>query len=161
MSENNRQADPSPYINITPLIDVLLVLLIIFMVVSPLKASRFEAKIPSEPINDRADANPLALVVTIDKDLQIKLNQSERGSIADLSKLSVELARVFQNRKTNGAFREDSVGRTELSDDEKTEKTVFIKAPRSIAYGEVVKVMDAVKGAGAAPIGLQIDDLNN
>jgi biopolymer transport protein ExbD len=161
MSENNNQKDPSPYINITPLIDVLLVLLIIFMVVSPLKASRFEAKIPSEPTDDFAPPNPLALVVTIDKDLQIKLNKSEMGSIADLNKLSSELSRIFQARKENGAFQIDSIGRMDLSDDEKTVKTVFIKAPRSIAYGEVVKVMDAIKGAGAAPIGLQIDDLNN
>ncbi len=161
MSENNRQTDPSPYINITPLIDVLLVLLIIFMVVSPLKASRFEAKIPSEPTGDVANPSPLALVVTIDKDLQIKLNKNAVGAIDDLSQLSGELSRVFQARKENGVFREDSVRRTNLSDDEKIEKTVFIKAPRSIAYGQVVKVMDAVKGAGAAPIGLQIDDLNN
>ncbi len=161
MSENNNQKDPSPYINITPLIDVLLVLLIIFMVVSPLKASRFEAKIPSEPTDFKVEPDPLTLVVTIDKDLQVKLNRTEVGAVGDLSQLSKELSRVFQARKENGVFREDSIGRTDLSDDEKTVKTVFIKAPRLIAYGEVVKVMDAIKGAGAEPIGLQIDDLNN
>lgn len=161
MSVNNNQEDPAPYINITPLIDVLLVLLIIFMIVSPLKASRFEAKIPSEPKGDVANPNPWTLVVTIDKDLQIKLNKDEMGSITDLSKLSSKLSSIFQNRKANGLFREDSIGRTDLSDFEETEKTVFIKAPRLVSYGEVVKVVDAVKGAGAAPIGLQIDDLNN
>jgi biopolymer transport protein ExbD len=161
MSENNNQKDPSPYINITPLIDVLLVLLIIFMVVSPLKASRFEAKIPSEPIDNFAQPNPWTLVVTIDKNLQVKLNKSEMGSVSDLNQLSTELSRIFQARKENGAFQKDLIGRADLSDDERRVKTVFIKAPRSIAYGEVVKVMDAIKGAGAAPIGLQIDDLNN
>ena len=40
------------------------------------------------------------------------------------------------------------------------EKTVFIKAPRSIAYGQVTRVLDALKGAGAEPVGLQLDDLN-
>jgi biopolymer transport protein ExbD len=39
------------------------------------------------------------------------------------------------------------------------EKTVFIKSPRSVKYGEVVRIIDAVKQAGAQPIGLQIDDL--
>ena len=162
MSENNQQTGPSPYINITPLIDVLLVLLIIFMVVSPLKASRFEAKIPSEPKNEpNVKTNTDALVVTIDQDLQIKLNKEEQGTVAQTSKLSARLSEIFRRRAENGVFREDSIGQTNLSDDEKIEKTVFIKAPRSIAYGKVVKVMDAVKGAGAAPIGLQIDDLND
>jgi biopolymer transport protein ExbD len=39
------------------------------------------------------------------------------------------------------------------------EKTLFIKAPRAISYGEVARVIDGVKGAGAEPIGLQLDDL--
>jgi biopolymer transport protein ExbD len=39
------------------------------------------------------------------------------------------------------------------------EKTVFVKAPRSIAYGAVAKVIDGVKGSGADPVGLQLDDL--
>jgi biopolymer transport protein ExbD len=49
--------------------------------------------------------------------------------------------------------------RTDIPENEKIEKTVFIKAPRSIDYGSVVKVIDAVKLAGADPISLQIDDL--
>jgi len=39
------------------------------------------------------------------------------------------------------------------------EKTVFVKAPRALKYGDVVKVIDAIKGAGASPVGLQVDDL--
>lgn len=159
MSENNVQKDPSPYINITPLIDVLLVLLITFMVVSPLRASRFEAKIPAEK-TENGDPNPLSIVVAVDKNLRIKINKSEIGSIGELNILSNELARIFEARQENGAFRENSIGQNDLSNEEKTEKTVFIKAPRSIAYGEVIKIVDAVKGAGATPIGLQIDDLS-
>jgi biopolymer transport protein ExbD len=49
--------------------------------------------------------------------------------------------------------------RFDLSDDVRIEKTVFIKGPRSLAYGEVAKVIDGLKGAGASPIGLQLDDL--
>jgi biopolymer transport protein ExbD len=58
--------DAAPYINVTPLIDVLLVLLIIFMVISPLKPTRFEAKVPAEPdplANQNALPNPNSLVI--------------------------------------------------------------------------------------------------
>jgi biopolymer transport protein ExbD len=143
-----------PYINVTPLIDVLLVLLIIFMVVTPLKPSRFEAKIPSEPDPNQdmsqIKPNPLTLVVTIASDLKLKLNQDEMGSVNDTAPLSSRLVQLFQQRKEQNAFR---VGTTEV------EKTVFIKAPRSMQYGNVVKVIDAIKGAGANPVGLQVDDL--
>ena len=142
-----------PYINVTPLIDVLLVLLIIFMVVTPLKPSRFEAKVPSEPDPQQSQdikPNPLTLVVTIAPDLKLKLNLDEMGSVNDTAPLASKLAYLFQQRKEQNAFR---TGTTEV------EKTVFVKAPRSMHYGEVVKVIDAIKGAGANPVGLQIDDL--
>jgi biopolymer transport protein ExbD len=142
-----------PYINVTPLIDVLLVLLIIFMVVTPLKPSRFEAKVPSEPDPNQSQdikPNPLTLVVTIAPDLKLKLNLDDMGSVNDTGPLSAKLASLFQQRKEQNAFRP---GTTEV------EKTVFVKAPRSMKYGEVVKVIDAIKGAGANPVGLQIDDL--
>jgi biopolymer transport protein ExbD len=51
--------------------------------------------------------------------------------------------------------------RTDLPESQRIEKTVFIKAPRSVKYGDVVKVIDAIKGAGASPVGLQVDDLPN
>ncbi|MBV9959448.1 MAG: biopolymer transporter ExbD [Acidobacteria bacterium] len=143
-----------PYINVTPLIDVLLVLLIIFMVVTPLKPSRFEAKIPSEPDPNQdlsqVKPNPLTLVVTIANDFKLKLNQDEMGSVNDTGALSQRLASLFEQRKQTGAYRPGT---------QEVEKTVFVKAPRSIKYGEVVKVIDAIKGAGANPVGLQVDDL--
>jgi len=45
--------------------------------------------------------------------------------------------------------------------EQRIEKTVFVKAPRTMKYGDVVKVIDAIKGAGANPVGLQVDDLPN
>jgi biopolymer transport protein ExbD len=51
------------------------------------------------------------------------------------------------------------LARFDLPEDARIQKTVFIKAPRGIPYGEVVRVMDGLKGAGAEPIGLQLDDL--
>src|ERR1044072_8876203 len=92
-----------PYINVTPLIDVLLVLLIIFMVVTPLKPSRFKADIPTQrdPNEDwgKLKPNPLRLVVTIAPDLQLKLNQDSLGSVNDTTPLAQRLKAVFQQRK--------------------------------------------------------------
>lgn len=143
-----------PYINVTPLIDVLLVLLIIFMVVTPLKPSRFEAKIPSEPDPNQdlsqLKPNPLTLVVTISSDFKIKLNQDDMGNISDTGPLATRLSGLFAQRKEQRAFRPGT---------EEVEKTVFIKAPRGLKYGDVVRVIDAIKGAGANPVGLQVDDL--
>jgi biopolymer transport protein ExbD len=152
-----------PYINVTPLIDVLLVLLIIFMVVTPLKPSRFKADIPTQrdPNEDLSQLkpNPLTLVVSISPDLQLKLNQDAMGSVNDTGALSVRLQQVFQQRKELRAYKPGMETRTDLPEDERIEKTVFVKAPRSLHYGEVVKVIDAIKGAGANPVGLQVDDL--
>ena len=150
-----------PYINVTPLIDVLLVLLIIFMVITPLKPTRFKALVPSEPppSNVEIKPNPLTLVVIIDKDLKLKLNQDDAGSVNDTSVLSTKLAAIFQDRRVNHAYEPGKETRVDLPEEERLAKSVFVKAPRSLAYGEVVKVIDAIKGAGGSPIGLQIDDL--
>src|SRR6202165_4787872 len=91
-----------PYINVTPLIDVLLVLLIIFMVITPLKPSRFKADIPTQkdPNEDlsKLKPNPLTLVVTIGTDLKLKLNNDEMGSVNETGLLSAKLLNVFQQR---------------------------------------------------------------
>src|SRR5881394_1123615 len=150
-----------PNINVTPLIDVLLVMLIIFMVAAPLKPSRFVANIPSKPNDDRVMPNILTLVVTINSDRTLTLNTTrDVASVYDTSKLSAMLADVFQQRKQNHAYKYELRDRADLPDDVRIEKTVFIKAPRALPYAAVVLVLDSIKGAGASPIGLQIDDLN-
>ena len=152
-----------PYINVTPLIDVLLVVIIIFMVVTPLKPSRFKADIPTQrdPNEDvsKLKPNPLTLVVSISTDLQLKLNQEAMGSVNDPSALAVKLQQVFQQRKEQHAYKYGMEAATNISEDLRIEKTVFVKAPRALHYGDVVKVIDAIKGAGANPVGLQVDDL--
>lgn len=156
MSANSLEGDAKPSINVTPLIDVLLVLIIIFMVITPLKPSRFEAKVPAEPKDEQnvnVKPNPLTLVVAISKETKaITLNNNPFGDVSDTEKLNTELARIFKDRENNGVFRE---GTNEV------EKTIFIKSPKSVRYGDVVKVIDAAKAAGATPIGLQIDDLTD
>lgn len=154
--------DNKPNINVTPLIDVLLVLLIIFMIVSPVKPTDFKAKIPQEP-KEIANINPHpdTLVVIINADSTLRLNtENNLGSVQNSAKLTERLTQIFRERTENRAYAEDKTARTDLSEDEKIQKTVFIKAPRPLDYGSVVKVIDAVKIAGASPISLQIDDLN-
>jgi biopolymer transport protein ExbD len=155
MSNSAYKADEAtPNINVTPMIDILLVLLIIFMAISPLKPARFEAKVPAEPKPDDATnpprPNPLTLVVQLDNNLRIKLNTEDMGDVTDTSALSARLTTIFKEREQSGVFRE---GTNEV------EKTLFVKAPRAVRYNDVVKVIDAVKVTGAQPIGLQIDDL--
>jgi|SRR4030095_11691595 biopolymer transport protein ExbD len=163
MGGNKGETKAEPYINVTPLIDVLLVLLIIFMVVTPLKPSRFKADIPTQrdPNEDLSQLkpNPLTLVVSISPDLGLKLNQDSMGSVNDTGTLSQRLRQVFQQRKEQRAYKPGMETRSDLPEEERIEKTVFVKAPRSLPYGEVVKVIDAIKGAGANPVGLQVDDL--
>lgn len=134
-----------PNINVTPLIDVLLVLLIIFMVVTPVKPSRFEARVPSEQRNDGVKAHPHTIVVSVTSGREIQINgEVPAGTVDDPAAAVERLRAVFAAREAN------FVG----------ERTVFIKAPLKIDYGSVAKVVDAVKIAGAKPVSLQIDRLD-
>jgi len=151
-----------PNINVTPLIDVLLVMLIIFMVLSPLKPARFLTKVPSQPDRDiELQPNDKTLVVTIKTDRTLMLNSlADMGSVNDTSKLSTTLSDLFQKRLVNHVYRDELRDRPDLPDSVRVERTVFIKAPRSIPYLEVMRVLDGIKGAGAGPVGLQIDALD-
>ena len=133
------------------------------MVVTPLKPSRFKADIPTQrDPNENIQnlkPNPLTLVVSISTDLQIRLNQDSMGSVNDPSALAAKLQQVFQQRKEQRAYKVGMESRSDVPEDQRIEKTVFVKAPRALRYGDVVKVIDAIKGAGASPVGLQVDDL--
>jgi biopolymer transport protein ExbD len=80
------------------------------------------------------------------------------GTVDDMSKLASKLTWVFEERTRNRLYREDMSTRVEVPERLRIEKTVFIKAPRNLPYGLVMRVMDGLKGAGADPIGLQLDD---
>jgi biopolymer transport protein ExbD len=160
MSTNNA-ARNKPFINVTPLIDVLLVMLIIFMVAAPLQPHSFATKLPAEPNDLKVLAHIDTLVVSIEPDRTLKLNSltTDMGTVDDSAKLSNFLVALFNERKRNHVYREEMISRVDVPEQHRIEKTVFIKAPRSIAYGDVAKVIDGLKGAGAEPVGLQLDDL--
>jgi biopolymer transport protein ExbD len=146
-----------PQINVTPLIDVLLVLLIIFMVITPTKPSAFDAKIPREPKqDDPVEPNPRTLIISVAPDLALRLNRELlEASVEEPEVLIERLSAIFKVRSQDLVFAENISG-----EPPRIEKTVFIKAPRGLDYGSVAKVVDAVKTAGASPVSLQIDDLD-
>ena len=150
----------TPQINVTPLIDVLLVLLIIFMIASPLKPSAFKARIPSEPSKIEASSvNDHALVVTVTSDGRLRLNNEIAGSIGDDTLVSL-LKKVFADRAANGVISESSADDPSRPMSDRIERTVFVKAPKALNYGSVSRVVDQVNLAGAYPISLQIDRLD-
>lgn len=134
------KGEATPYINMTPLIDVLLVLLIIFMVVIPLKPHDFDTKVPEKPpenLPPNVVPDPLTLVVSIKSNLDVELNTNPMSRSELGKKLKDELDRRPPDKRS-----------------------IFIKAPKTLPYREVVRVIDICKGAGADPIGLQIDYLD-
>lgn len=120
------------HINVTPLIDVLLVMLIVFMVIAPTKSHGLDAALPQRSVipNPSPDT-PLVVQVTSDRDrrLSYKINQENVG-IHDLgSRLSVILS-------------------------VRADKTMCIEADDNLDFATVVRVMDIGKGAGAEHLGL-------
>lgn len=120
-----------------------------------------ELQPPPDPNEDvyQLRPNPLTLVASISTDMKVRLNMDPSGSVNDLYPFSERLALIFRQREENYAVKPGFETRTDLPLAERIEKTLTIKAPKSIRYGDVVKVIDAAKGAGANPIILQLYDL--
>jgi biopolymer transport protein ExbD len=138
-NEKRNRKTAVPFINVTPLIDVLLVLLIIFMIISPARPSKFDARIPDkQDPDDVITDTDLALVVTINHGGGYALNMQPAKT---LDELQSQLLRALDGRPVD-------------------RKAVFLKAPRALNYGDVAKVVDIMKLAGCAPIGLQIENLD-
>ena len=119
----------TPAINVTPLIDVLLVLLIIFMVISPYKPAQLPVQAPA-PGGD-GPPRPETLMLNVSKDFGLELNTKPLS----LNDLGVTLSKVMKERTPE--FR-----------------VLFIKAPREAPYEVVMMLIDQAKGAGALKIGL-------
>ena len=128
---------------------------------------------PGEDIS-KLKPNPLTLVASVSSALELKLNQDpgpRRGGLCfssvphglgnDPGNLQKWLTCLFDSRTNQRAYKIDMETRTDVPLEQRIEKTVFVKAPRSVKYGDVLRVINALQGAKANPIGLQIDDLPN
>ena len=115
-------------INVTPFVDVMLVLLIIFMVTAPMMMQGVDVNLPeatTKPLVAQKDN----LVISIDKDQQVHINDFA----VEVDYLREKLQKILQNR---------------------ADRAVYFKADRSIPYGMAVKVMAEIKGAGVEKIGM-------
>jgi len=114
--------------------------------------ARFELRLPqpSLELNRDVKPNPLTLIASLDRNGRIYLNQEDKGTLSETERLTGQLKQIFAIRESEAVFRD---GTNEV------EKTVFLKVTGSTKYGDLVKMVEAVKLAGASPIGIQIDDI--
>jgi biopolymer transport protein ExbD len=122
---------PKADINMTPMIDVLLVLIIIFMVITPLTPHGLEALVPQPPPpNSKPNQSDLrTVVIVIEKDKSIKINQDP----VEESNLGARLEEIFKTR---------------------AERVVFVKGDPDLEFAPVARAIDIAHGAGIDKVGL-------
>jgi biopolymer transport protein TolR len=115
-------------INVTPFVDVMLVLLIIFMVTAPMMVEGVNVDLP-ETTAQPLESEKEPLVVTIDKDGQVFINDFKTGR--DI--FATKLTKVLEARQ---------------------DRTVYLKADKTIPYGVVMQIMSEIRGTGVAKLGM-------
>lgn len=122
---------PRADINMTPMIDILLVLIIIFMVITPLTPKGLEALVPQPPPPNQkqTESDQRTVVVTVNADKSMLINQEP----TDEGRLGQRLEEIFKTR---------------------AERVMFVKGDPSLEFQYVAKVIDVAKGAGIDKVGL-------
>ncbi len=125
----------APNINMTPLIDVLLVLLIIFMVITPITPKGLEALVP-QPNESEQQSQPNArtVVVSVNADRSIMINRDP----STLDTLEDNLRDIFKTR---------------------AERVMFVRGAPALDYQDIAKIIDLGKGAGVDKIGLLTEQI--
>ncbi|MDX2446536.1 MAG: protein TolR [Desulfobacterales bacterium] len=125
-------------INVTPFVDVMLVLLIIFMVTAPMMIQGVDVSLP-EATSGPLESKQEQLVVTIDQNNQVYINDFRVG----IEGLKEKLIQITKNQKAD---------------------EIYLRADKTVAYGMVVYVMSEIKGAGIEKLGMitdPVDDTEN
>ena len=126
-----------------------------------LRLVKFRDIVPSEPPPPTAEVkpHPLTLVVEIEIGGGLKLNGEDAGTVEDTGELARRLKEIFAERRRTRAYAPGMENRADLAEEERIAKAVSVKAPPSLKYVDVVKVIDAIRGAGGNPTALQVDDV--
>jgi biopolymer transport protein TolR len=117
--------------NVVPLCDILLVLLIIFMVITPVMQKGIDVKLPETQAAGEGggDSNVRGIILTLESDHTVKINQDT----VDMNLLENSLRDLYQTR---------------------TDKTIFIRADEGLYYKDVLRIIDIAKGAGIEVLGV-------